>query len=119
MVTRSPCAIGTPRISVSCVARRAKYETGDDHRSTSSTARAMAPGFLRSRSSCSGWSRSATSPCDTALRVVSLPAIASNMKKRSSSISLSAVRVAVVGLDLNRRQNRPDIVLGIAPLLLP
>ena len=92
IVTRSPSAIVSPRIWVSRVARRAKHETGDDHRRISSTARGIASGTRRRCSSWAGWSSSARSPRETAFRVVSLPAMMSRIKNMSSSISLRAVR---------------------------
>ena len=68
---------------------RRMYITGDAHRSISSTGVEQSDGSSRSSSRWSGFSISASIPCEMRLRVVSLPATASSSKNRSNSMSVS------------------------------
>ena len=90
MTTLSPSVIGTPAISVSAVAVRRKCTTGDAQRTISSVAVGMTP--ARSAARIARWSSlrvSCSSPWLIALRVVSLPAAESRMKKLAISIGSS------------------------------
>ena len=78
-----------PRSSVSRVAVRMNARIGLPKRSISSTARGSSVGSATRRSISAGLRASASAPCDSRLRVVSLPATSSVMQNISRSNSSS------------------------------
>ena len=86
----SPARSFWPPSSVSCVAVRRKWITGDAQRTISSTAVGATPSKSAAHLRRSaGWSESAFMPWLIALRVVSLPAATSSTKNDASSWSVS------------------------------
>ena len=73
-------------LGVGCTAVRVNCITGLTQRNSSSIAVGSSDRSARSRSSWSGWSSSTSVPVVIRLRVVSLPAFCSSMKKRSICI---------------------------------
>ena len=85
----SSSGMSTPRIVTGFVVVRRNCITGDAHRRISSTALSRMSGLSMRSCFWSGCSSSASIPWLMALRVVSLPATDSSMKKTLKSMSVS------------------------------